>query len=83
MSWRIKITPRILNDVSVPDTRTSLLGKEVKAPIVIAPMGSCMLAWPNADIAIARAAAALDIALIDHLILTTDAVYSMRAGGLL
>ena len=55
---RIKITPRILNDVSVPDTRTSLLGKEVKAPIVIAPMGSCMLAWPNADIAIARAAAA-------------------------
>jgi len=55
---RIKITPRILNDVSVPDTRTSLLGKEAKAPIVIAPMGSCMLAWPNADIAIARAAAA-------------------------
>ena len=55
---RIKITPRILNDVSVPDTRTYLLGKEVKAPIVIAPMGSCMLAWPNADIAIARAAAA-------------------------
>ena len=55
---RIKITPRILNDVSAPDTRTSLLGKEAKAPIVIAPMGSCMLAWPNADIAIARAAAA-------------------------
>ena len=55
---RIKITPRILNDVSVPDTRTYLLGKEVKAPIVSAPMGSCMLAWPNADIAIARAAAA-------------------------
>ena len=55
---RIKITPRILNDVSAPDTSTSLLGKEAKAPIVIAPMGSCMLAWPNADIAIARAAAA-------------------------
>ena len=55
---RIKITPRILNDVSAPDTRTSLLGKEAKAPIVIAPMGSCMLAWPIADIAIARAAAA-------------------------
>ena len=58
---RIKITPRILNDVSAPDTRTSLLGKEAKAPIVIAPMGSCMLAWPNADIAIARAAAALGL----------------------
>jgi DNA repair protein RadC len=28
-------------------------------------------------------AKALDIALIDHLIFTEDAVYSMRAGGLL
>jgi L-lactate dehydrogenase (cytochrome)/(S)-mandelate dehydrogenase len=55
---RIKLTPRVLNDVSAPDTRTALLGKEANAPIVIAPMGSCMLAWPNADIAIARAAAA-------------------------
>lgn len=54
---RIKLTPRVLNDVSAPDTRTALLGKEAKAPIVIAPMGSCMLAWPNADISIARAAA--------------------------
>lgn len=32
---------------------------------------------------LARVAQALDITLIDHLIFTTDAVYSMRAGGLL
>lgn len=32
---------------------------------------------------LARVARALDITLIDHLIFTNDAVYSMRAGGLL
>jgi DNA repair protein RadC len=32
---------------------------------------------------LAQVAQALDIALVDHLIFTADAVYSMRAGGLL
>ena len=32
---------------------------------------------------LAEVAKALDIALIDHLIFTQEAVYSMRAGGLL
>lgn len=58
---RIKLTPRVLNDVSSPDTQTALLGKAPRAPIVIASMGSCMLAWPDADISIARAATALGL----------------------
>ena len=58
---RIRLLPRVLNDVSAPDIRTTLAGKEAQAPIVIAPMGSCMLAWPQADIAIARAAAGLGL----------------------
>ncbi len=58
---RVRLLPRVLNDVSAPDLRTMLAGKEAQAPIVIAPMGSCMLAWPQADIAIARAAAALGL----------------------
>lgn len=58
---RIRLVPRVLNDVSAPDMRTTLAGKMAQAPIVIAPMGSCMLAWPQADIAIARAAAALGL----------------------
>lgn len=49
------------------------------------PSGHCRPS--GCDIAatrrLAEVAAALDIALIDHLIFTTDAVYSMRAGGLL
>ncbi|HSJ79352.1 MAG TPA: JAB domain-containing protein [Erythrobacter sp.] len=49
------------------------------------PSGDCRPS--GSDIAatrrLAEVARALDIELIDHLIFTTDAVYSMRAGGLL
>lgn len=53
---RRRLLPRVLVDVSAPDTTTPLFGLQAAAPLVIAPMGSCMLAWPEADIAIARAA---------------------------
>lgn len=55
---RIRVLPRVLNDVSAPRIEGELLGSPVRAPLVVAPMGSCMLAWPQADIAIARAATA-------------------------
>jgi len=55
---RVRIWPRVLNDVSAPHIAGEWWGASVKAPLVVAPMGSCMLAWPQADIAIARAAAA-------------------------
>ena len=55
---RIRVMPRVLNDVSAPRIDGELLGLPVKAPLIVAPMGSCMLAWPEADIAIARAASA-------------------------
>ena len=49
------------------------------------PSGHCRPS--GCDIAatrrLAEVARALDITLVDHLIFTTDAVYSMRAGGLL
>lgn len=49
------------------------------------PSGQCRPS--GCDIAATRrladVARALDIALVDHLIFTNDAVYSMRAGGLL
>lgn len=53
---RIRLMPRVLNDVSAPQIASDLLGTSVQAPLVVAPMGSCMLAWPQADIALARAA---------------------------
>jgi isopentenyl diphosphate isomerase/L-lactate dehydrogenase-like FMN-dependent dehydrogenase len=58
---RRRIVPRVLVDVSNPELTTSLLGKPASAPFVVAPMGSCALAWPGADVAIARAAAAAGI----------------------
>jgi len=68
-----------------------LLGEALRlnaAGILLAhnhPSGNCRPS--GRDIAATRrladVAAALDIALIDHLIFTSEAVYSMRAGGLL
>ena len=58
---RVKLVPRVLNDVSAPDLRCEIVGTPASAPLVVAPMGSCMLGWPEADIAIARAAASLGI----------------------
>ena len=69
----------------------ALLGEALRldaAGIILAhshPSGHCRPS--GCDIATTRrlagVARALDITLIDHLIFTTDAVYSMRAGGLL
>ncbi len=58
---RRRIVRRVLNDVSQPRTTTRLFGTDARTPMLVAPMGSCMLAWPEADIAIARAAAACGI----------------------
>jgi DNA repair protein RadC len=69
----------------------ALLGEALRhdaAGLILAhshPSGHCRPS--GCDIATTRrlvdVARALDIALIDHLIFTTDSVYSMRAGGLL
>src|SRR5512140_150279 len=55
---RLRIVPRVLVDVSAPELQTEIAGLPAAAPFVIAPMGACALAWPDADVAIARAAAA-------------------------
>ncbi|RYX97119.1 MAG: alpha-hydroxy-acid oxidizing protein [Comamonadaceae bacterium] len=55
---RVRLVPRVLVDVSAPQLSTNIAGSPSAAPFVISPMGSCVLGWPEADIAIARAAAA-------------------------
>lgn len=57
----IELVPRTLVDVAAPSLDTPLLGLPAGAPLVVAPMGSCALGWPDADVAIARAASALGI----------------------
>lgn len=56
-----KLLPRVLVDVSQPNLSVSIFGKALSTPFIVAPMGSCALAWPNADLAIARAACKLGI----------------------
>ncbi len=58
---RSHFKPRVLRDVSEPEISTTLWGDSLPAPIVIAPMGSCKLVWPEADVILAQAAAARGI----------------------
>ena len=54
--WRI--VPRMLRDVSTRDTTISLFGRSLPAPVLLAPIGALDLVRDDADLAIARAAAA-------------------------
>lgn len=53
---RQRLVPRVLVDVTEPVTRCTVVGAPAAAPLLICPMGSCALAWPQADLALARAA---------------------------
>lgn len=57
--WRI--VPRMLRDVGSRDLSISLFGRRYPSPLVAAPIGVLELAHPEADLGIARAAAALGI----------------------
>jgi isopentenyl diphosphate isomerase/L-lactate dehydrogenase-like FMN-dependent dehydrogenase len=55
---RVKLVPRVLNDVAARSIETPLFGKQHKMPVIIAPTGSAGLAWHEGEIALARAAKA-------------------------
>jgi len=54
--WRI--VPRMLRDVSVRDTAVDVLGTPLASPFVLCPIGVLEMAHGDADVAVARAAAA-------------------------
>lgn len=54
---RLRLLPRYLVDVSTIDTRTSVLGIDLEAPILLAPVAFQVLAHPDGELASARAAA--------------------------
>ncbi|HEV2149527.1 MAG TPA: lactate 2-monooxygenase [Longimicrobiaceae bacterium] len=60
--WRI--VPRMLRDVSVRDTSVELFGARLPAPLLLAPIGVLEMAHPEADLAVARAAAAEGVPMI-------------------
>jgi isopentenyl diphosphate isomerase/L-lactate dehydrogenase-like FMN-dependent dehydrogenase len=57
--WRI--VPRMLRDVSTRDLSIELFGRRYPSPVIAGPVGVLELAHPDADLGIARAAAALGI----------------------
>ena len=53
---RTEFKPRILRDVSVLDTTTTILGKPLPLPLILAPTGFTRIADPQGELAVARAA---------------------------
>src|SRR5262249_3207705 len=55
---RLRFRPRVLRDVSAVDPTTTLLGRTLPIPLVLAPTGFARIADPEGELAVARAAAA-------------------------
>jgi isopentenyl diphosphate isomerase/L-lactate dehydrogenase-like FMN-dependent dehydrogenase len=61
---RRQIVPRMLRDVSSRDLSASVLGTAMAAPLLLAPVGVQSIVHPKAELASARAAAALGVPFI-------------------
>jgi lactate 2-monooxygenase len=60
--WRI--VPRVLHDVSERDSSITLFGQRLHSPMLLAPIGVLEMAHRDADLAVARAAAAERVPMI-------------------
>jgi lactate 2-monooxygenase len=60
--WRI--VPRMLTDVSTPSYASTVLGAELTAPFLLAPVGVLGIMHPEGELAVARAAAAQQVPMI-------------------
>ena len=54
---RLEFRPRVLRDVAEVDPTSSLLGRLLPLPLVLAPTGFTRIAGPDGELAVARAAA--------------------------
>jgi 4-hydroxymandelate oxidase len=69
---RHRLAPRVLRDVSLIDTSTSVLGHTIDHPILVAPTALHGLAHPDGEVATARGAAAAGAGFILSSLSTTD-----------
>jgi len=58
---RVRLLPRVLVDVSKPDTKTSIFGTEANLPLAIAPTGGISAGRAGAELILARAAKACGV----------------------
>lgn len=61
---RIRLSPRVLNDVSRVDTRVSVLGCDLAHPILLAPVAAHVVAHPDGEVAAARGARAANAGMV-------------------
>ena len=78
---RRRIVPRMLCDVSHRDLRTTILGTELPAPVLLAPVGVQTLLHPDGELASARAAAALGLPVVASTAAATSLEEVAEAGG--
>jgi lactate 2-monooxygenase len=71
-NWRI--VPKMLQDVSVRDTSVTLFDKKLPVPLLLSPIGVLEMVHKEADIAVAKAAAEMNIPMI----LSNQASYPME-----
>jgi lactate 2-monooxygenase len=78
---RRRIVPRMLRDVGTRVLSRTVLGTRLPAPILLGPVGVLSIVHPDAELAVARAAAALGVPTV----LSTVSSYSLEevaeAGG--
>jgi L-lactate dehydrogenase (cytochrome) len=58
------LIPRMLRDVSAVDLSVTVLGTPMPAPILLGPVGVLRILHPDGELAVARAAAALDLPMV-------------------
>jgi lactate 2-monooxygenase len=58
---KYKIIPRMLRDVSTRDTSIEFLGRRYATPLFLSPVGVLEMVHPEADIAVGKAAALLQV----------------------
>lgn len=61
---RQRIVPRLLRDVAKRDLGVEVLGQRLAAPVLLAPIGVQSIVHPEAELAVARAAASLSLPLV-------------------
>ena len=61
---RVRLVPRVLRNVETRDLSTTLFGRVLPAPFLLAPIGVLEMAHREADLAVARAAASLGVPMI-------------------
>jgi L-lactate dehydrogenase (cytochrome) len=58
------VVPRVLREVSKRDTSVELFGRRLPAPVLLGPVGALELVHRDADLAVARAAAAAGVPMV-------------------